>query len=105
MLDLCRTVRFCLNGDANRPPAARHNGYAAWPPMRGLGRFYELDVCCAGEADPLTGYFLNITHIDAAVREHVLPYLAKTLETSPRSDAAPMGEIMQRMISLLDAPL
>ena len=107
MLELCRTVRFCLNGDASsgRAPAARHNGYSAWPPMRGLGRFYELDVRCAGEADRVTGYFLNITHIDAAVREHVLPYLAQTLETSPRSDAAPMGETMRRTLTLLDAPL
>jgi 6-pyruvoyl tetrahydropterin synthase/QueD family protein len=72
-LQLSRTVRFCVND----PPAGsavatddgpRDNTFAAWPTMRGLGRYYELDVACRGEADPVTGYFINIKQIDRAVQ-------------------------------------
>lgn len=74
--------------------------------MRGLGRYYELHVCCRGDADPVTGYFLNIKHIDDAVREYVLPDLEQWV-TGVQQDphAAPMGELMRRISSLLEQPL
>ena len=112
MLELCRTVRFCLNGPeahGGRGKPERHNGYSGWPPMRGLGRFYELAVRCVGEADPVTGYFLNITHIDAAVRDHLLPHLEAVLaDPAAATDCGagvPMGELMRQMIALLREPL
>ena len=73
MLELSRTVRFCVGHDgsmATDAPVA--NSFAAWPPMRGLGSYYELKVTCRGRADPRSGYFLNIKHIDQAVREGAL---------------------------------
>lgn len=115
MIELCRTVRFCLSdgstsggsGGADVPLATpRHNTFSAWPAMRGLGRYYELHVCCRGEADPTTGYFLNIKHIDEAVREHVLPDLEQWV-ADPQRDPydAPMGELMRRIAVLLEQPL
>ncbi len=114
MLDLTRTVRFCLNGldpargesdDHARPadpiePDAR-NGYAGFPPMRGLGRYYELHVRCRGRADPVTGYFMNIREIDQAVRRCVLPDLEALLDTTRPSSVIAMGALMRRMFDLL----
>jgi len=78
VVNLTRTVRFCLDGHAtvNRSAAGgKHNSFSAWPAMRGLGRYYELHVRCRGEVDPATGYFINIKHIDAAVRASIVPFL------------------------------
>jgi len=117
MIELSRTVRFCLNGPASRAsdedspelppqqPPLRHNGFSAWPPMRGLGRYYQLHVSCAGEADPATGYFISIKLIDRAVADTVLPYLDHLIATTTTPAAIPMGLLMQKLISLLQAPL
>lgn len=107
MVELSRTVRFCLD---DRGPAqsglgsARHNTYSAWPPMRGLGRYYELTVTCRGDVDHATGYFMNIKFIDEAVRDHVLPDLAERVAAGEAGDLA-MGALMQDMIALLQPPL
>lgn len=111
MVELSRTVRFCLSDGStaggNQVPLAtpRHNTYAAWPAMRGLGRYYEIDVDCRGEADPVTGYFLNIKHIDEAVREHVLPDLEQWIAGPLNPHEVPLGELMRRIFSLLEQPL
>ncbi|MCX5659721.1 MAG: 6-carboxytetrahydropterin synthase [Planctomycetota bacterium] len=110
MLELARTVRFCLDDPrhAGAPPP-RHNAFSAWPPMRGLGRYYQLLVVCRGEADPLTGYFINITHIDEAVRQAVIPSLAAALADAA-SDAGgtpgtPMGQLMRRLARAFPEPI
>jgi 6-pyruvoyltetrahydropterin/6-carboxytetrahydropterin synthase len=112
MLELRRTVRFCLS-DGTPTAAGAHplgsprtNTYSAWPAMRGLGRYYELHVTCRGHADPTTGYFLNIKQIDEAVREHVLPDLEAWV-TAPHHCASdtPMGELMRRVCVRLDEHL
>ena len=57
MFELGRTVRFCINeGCPSRDAGPVHNSFSAYPPMRGLGRYYELRVVCRGEADQQTGY-------------------------------------------------
>ncbi len=73
--------------------------------MRGLGRYYELDVTCQGEADPQTGYFLNIKTIDQAVREHVLPMLIERVNDEAGAAATPMGGLMRRVLEAIDPPL
>lgn len=108
MIELSRTIRFSL--DERGPDDAalalpRSNTYAGWPPMRGLARYYELSVTCRGEADPVTGYFLNIKFIDEAVRDTVLPYLADLIARTGSPSRLPMGELMQRMLNLLQPPL
>ncbi len=106
MLELTRSVRFCLNDpDGEAPPRAGRNGYSAWPAMRGLGRFYVLHVTCRGNADPVTGYFINISHIDSAVHRRVIPHLHQLLASCESSALIPMGLLLRRMLELLQEPL
>jgi 6-pyruvoyltetrahydropterin/6-carboxytetrahydropterin synthase len=105
MLELSRTVRFCLSPDPGDDALPRHNTFAAWPPMRGLGRYYELTLFCQGEADPKTGYFINIKHIDNAVRDHLLPILREAITDETKAAATPMGLLMQKLIRASQSPL
>lgn len=73
--------------------------------MRGLGRFYQLHVRCVGEADAVTGYFINIRDIDHAVRSHVLPLMNDLLAAQPDGVAVPLGSLMQRVLDRLQPPL
>lgn len=91
---LTRTVRFSINindagvaeGAAAALPAdeedeARGGGantFAGSPAMRGLGRYYELDVRCTGPVDPRTGYSLNIKEIDEIARRQAVPLIAQS---------------------------
>lgn len=103
MLELSRTVRFCIN-DPPDADAGAHNTFSAWPAMRGLGRYYELHVACRGEPDERTGYLMNIKRIDRAVREHALPIL-RGAAGAGRSGDAPMGELLRRMMRALQPAL
>jgi 6-pyruvoyltetrahydropterin/6-carboxytetrahydropterin synthase len=90
MLVLTRTVRCALNppelgGTANDGGT---NGYAGSPPVRGLGRYYQFEVSCFGDVDPLTGYLTNIKDIDAGVRLHVLPLVVRECAQRPGTDVA-----------------
>jgi len=104
MLELARTVRFCLSSPAadDAPP---DNTYSAWPPPRGLARYYELEVRCRGEADPVTGYFLNIKHIDTAVRRHALPVFDAVLAEHDDDARVPLGALMRRLLGALQPAL
>lgn len=104
MVEISRTVRFCLNG-RDTTSAPRHNTFASWPPMVGLGRYYELSVRCRGSVDPVTGYFMNIKHIDAAVRDHAVPQIVDLLAQYPDGAEAPLGTAMQRILRVLGPPL
>ncbi|MBI1335818.1 MAG: hypothetical protein GC164_02520 [Phycisphaera sp.] len=107
MVELSRTVRFCLNDACegeNSFQTPRDNTFSAWPAMRGLGRYYELHVECRGEADPVTGYFMNITQIDAAVRDHALPMLEKAVR-DPSRGPTDMGTLMRSLLHTLRKPL
>lgn len=76
MVELTRTVRFAV-GRHTRGSASVHNGYAGHPSLAGLGAHYELDISCRGEPDPVSGYCLNITRIDAAARERAIPIVER----------------------------
>lgn len=100
---LRRTVRFSVNPPARRAEERDDpNGYAAIPAMRGLGRHYAIEVTCAGEPDPRTGYLLNIKDIDRAVRAAVVPRITEACDQRP--DAEP-GEILPALIAPLDDAL
>lgn len=112
MIQLTRHVRFFLNGaDPRRatddiPGHSKPvNGFSGWPAARGLGRFYQLEVRCEGEVDPQTGYFVNIKEIDQAVRNHVLPFLEETLDTTRPSATLPVGTLLVKMLNLLQPAL
>jgi len=102
MLELSRTVRFCLSGDEADLEMPRDNTFSAWPAMRGLGRYYELIVTCVGEADPTTGYFINIKEIDRATRIHALPILNRYTADPHRAAATPMGQLMRELLGAVD---
>ena len=104
MVELGRTVRFFLNGSTDSRPPPRHNGFSAWPAVRGLGRFIELHVRCRGDVDPATGYFININLIDQAVRKHVVPYLEQEAASSTPADV-PMGALMRSLVERLQPDL
>lgn len=86
MAQLTRTVRFSV---PEFPPASGSetadggNGFGGRPTMAGLGRYYELDVTCAGQPDAATGYLINIKEIDLAVRGRVLPLVASACRDRP----------------------
>lgn len=91
MVELCRTVRFCVGPGfrwADVATTPRHNTFAGWPSMRGLGAHYELEVRCAGEPDQVTGYLLNISAIDALVRERALPLIFDAFLQRPQPNPA-----------------
>ena len=73
--------------------------------MRGLGRYYQVIVRCAGKADPVTGYFINIKRIDQAVTQTILPYLQRLMTITESTAELPMGRLMRSMIQLLQDPL
>jgi 6-pyruvoyltetrahydropterin/6-carboxytetrahydropterin synthase len=87
MLRLTRTVRLAINP----PGAPAHNspnGFSAAPSMRGLGRHYELSVACRGEADPTTGYLIDIKTVDKAVHATLLPLIQAACANNALSDPA-----------------
>ncbi|MEM7230430.1 MAG: 6-carboxytetrahydropterin synthase [Planctomycetota bacterium] len=80
ILELTRTVRGCmsLTGD-DWSIHPRHNTFSGWPSMAGLGMYIELDVTVRGRPDPKTGYLIGIQHLDAMVRDHAWPILARAI--------------------------
>lgn len=105
MLALSRTVRFCLSGDRSDLQTPRDNTFSAWPAMRGLGRYYQLAVTCKGEADPDTGYFINIKQIDEVVRAHALPLILHRLSDERLAADTPMGRLMHDLLAAISPPL
>lgn len=92
MLEVTRSVRFCVNpggraGEAH-PWGEPLNTFAAYPSMRGMGRYYELDVRCVGTPSETTGYFLNIKQIDQAVRSAGIPIIERACRERPDADPA-----------------
>jgi len=84
MVELSRVVRFCVSpGDRASLGEKGRNTFAAWPAMVGIGAFFELEVRCRGEVDPITGYLVNISEIDKAVRSRAVPIISEALRHRP----------------------
>ena len=90
MLELTRCVRFCVNDATKGTPEWGDplNTFAAYPSMRGMGRYYELEVRCRGTPSESTGYFLNIKQIDQAVRSAGIPVIERACRERPWMDPA-----------------
>ncbi len=73
--------------------------------MRGLGRYYQLEVTCHGPADPVTGYSINIRDIDQAVRAYVVPGFEQWVAQTPHTDSTPMGTLMRQTLERLQPAL
>lgn len=100
MHELRRTVRYSFNpaipGSESVGPGG--NGFAGKPAMAGLGVYGEIEVACRGEPDPQSGYLVDIKVIDRAVRETVLPRIAKAYRERP--EACP-GEVLAGLVGPL----
>ena len=98
---LSRVVRFVVNPAGVDAPAGT-NGYGGKPAMRGLGRYYELDVVCSGEPSRDTGYLINIKDIDDAARRTAVPIVEQACVMQPEIEP---GEILAQMVRSLGAAL
>lgn len=67
-----------------------------------MGSHYELRVRCRGEPDPRTGYFLNIKHIDEAVRSEAIPIIEAASRDDPLS---PPHAVLSRLLQPLNRSL
>jgi 6-pyruvoyl-tetrahydropterin synthase len=64
--------------------------------MHGLGRYYELEFVCRGEADSRTGYLINIKDVDRAARSAVIPLIERAVKETPWIEPASlMGELFE----------
>ena len=91
MVELTRTVRFCIpfvDSALSFDPDTRHNTFAGWPTSSGLAAHYALEVRCRGEIDRQTGYLMNITVIDEAVRTTAIPRIARAVRDLVKRSAA-----------------
>ena len=105
MIELLRIVRFNIGLDrADRvwSESAQHNTFAGWPSMAAIGAYYEIEVTCRGEADPVTGYMMNISAIDRAVRRHALPIVASAVRDRPHVQPA---AVLNDVLAALQEPL
>jgi 6-pyruvoyltetrahydropterin/6-carboxytetrahydropterin synthase len=105
MLELTRSVRFCVNDSPGGGAAwgAPDNTFAAYPSMRGMGRYYEIDVRCRGTPSEATGYFLNIKQIDQAVRSAAIPVIERACRERPAADPSlVLAEIVGPVNAALD---
>lgn len=99
---LCRTVRFSI---PLAPEACgdRHNTFAGWPGPLGLAAYYELHVRCTGRVDTTTGYLMNISRIDDAVRAHGIPIVERAVRERPDASLPPLlRELLGRLDPVLD---
>lgn len=106
MVRLRRQVRFCINPPGTLREQNPRNGYGGKPPMQGLGRFYELDICASGDPDPRTGYLLNIKDIDVAATASAIPIIERACTEHPEASAESLlGSICEALDDALGGRL
>jgi 6-pyruvoyltetrahydropterin/6-carboxytetrahydropterin synthase len=109
MLELCRLLRFSVSFDraeATSTSQPRHNSFAGWPSFATLAAYYELQVCCAGNPDPKTGYLINISRIDDIVREHGIPLIRAACHEQPSAGPGPvLPRLLATLQSKFEAPI
>jgi 6-pyruvoyltetrahydropterin/6-carboxytetrahydropterin synthase len=98
MVRLKRIVRFSINPAGSAGEESLRNGFGGKPAMRGLGRYYELEVGLGGQASEVTGYLVSVQDIDRLARETAVPLIARACETTPGVEPALlMPEILGAM--------
>ena len=75
MHKLLRQVRFSINPFLSEDSRG-YNSFASRPAGEGLSIFLELSVEVTGPVDPTTGFVINVSNIDANVREFAVPIFA-----------------------------
>ncbi len=83
-----REIRFSIDRDW---AAAAHgiegfgaahpisNSWGGWPSAVGISPYFVLRAGVEGPPDPVTGYLVNIQHIDVLLRERAIPLIAQRL--------------------------
>lgn len=101
VLRITRTVRFAVGGNSLDAAPEPDNSFAGAPSMHGLGAHYELDVSCRGEADPTTGYFINIKEIDRATRDVAIPLIADAFTKKDARSECVLREVFHSLKNAL----
>jgi len=78
MHKLARKVRFSINPFLSQEDIG-FNSFASKPAGEGLSIFLELSVELVGSVEPSTGFVINVTDIDRAVRQFVVPIFAEAI--------------------------
>lgn len=73
---LVRTIRFSVNPFLDEQVVG-YNSYAGKPCGDGLSQFFELTIGLVGMAELRTGFVINVTDIDKAVRENAVPIFSQ----------------------------
>lgn len=88
---LMREVRFTIDRDWVRVAIGESgfekalpviNSWGGWPSAVGIAPYLILRITVSGPPDPVTGYLVNITELDALLRRYAIPIAAKRLSTS-----------------------
>ncbi|MEE8459185.1 MAG: 6-carboxytetrahydropterin synthase [Phycisphaerales bacterium] len=98
MHELSRRVRFSLS-------PARLGGVADASDDAAVGAFYELEVTCRGEPNAVTGYLVNISVIDEAVRTHALGLLGDAVAGWVAGSDRAAGDVLVSVVTALQPPL
>ena len=99
---LRRAVRFWIGG---REPMPNHGGFGGLPAPSGLVASFELEVEVLGRPDPTTGYLIGIQHLDAAVRESVVPRFDAAFRTGASDPIQLVLEAAAMLSDRLAVPL
>lgn len=99
---LRRAVRFWIGG---REPMPSHGGFGGMPAPSGLVASFELEVEVVGGPDPSTGYLIGIQHIDAAVREAVVPRFEAAFRSPDAEPIALLREAAAVLARRLTVPV
>ena len=83
MHKLVRQVRFSVNPFLAED-CKGYNSYASRPAGEGLSIFLELSVEVTGSVGPATGFVVNVSEIDANVREFAVPIFAEQIKQNYR---------------------
>lgn len=97
MHKLTRQVRFSIMPFLSED-RERSNSLASAPADEGLSVFLELSVELIGKVGPTTGFVVNVTHIEQAIRESVIPMFTERLRTDFR-ERRPIG--LSRVVEFL----
>jgi 6-pyruvoyltetrahydropterin/6-carboxytetrahydropterin synthase len=90
-----REIRFSLGPTADQPVT---NSWAGWPSASGVYPYLTLQAIVAGQADPVTGYLINIAHIDRLLRERSIPAAYRVTSFGPATGEALIQEIVHDLM-------
>jgi 6-pyruvoyltetrahydropterin/6-carboxytetrahydropterin synthase len=76
---LARQVRFAID-PFGKDEFTGANSYAGKPSIEGFGLYGSLWVHLKAKLNPDTGFVVNVSQIDAEVRDHVLPFLRMKIQ-------------------------